>query len=212
MNHALVDSARGRKVSRARNAPRGRFESGNAAEVRRQSDAPAEIAANVEERSTGGEDRDGPAARSTRRAREVVRIVRPPVNEIVGVVGKRELGCIGLPDENRTASTHARDGGRVGCGNMVGTAERRVSCPHVGRVESVLDGHGNAVKRSQPGTRGHRTVSLLRLGECALTTKMHDRIQSRIDGIDAVQARAYYLLGRNVLVADRGREACGRCR
>jgi len=45
-------------VSCARNAPRGRFESGNAAEVRGQSDAPAEIAANVEKGSTGGEDRD----------------------------------------------------------------------------------------------------------------------------------------------------------
>ncbi len=31
----------------------------------------------------------------TRRAREVVRIVRPPVDEIVGVVGERELGCDG---------------------------------------------------------------------------------------------------------------------
>ncbi|TDI36940.1 MAG: serine/threonine protein kinase [Acidobacteria bacterium] len=115
------------------------------------------------------------------------------LDENLGVEGKRELGCIGLPDEHRPRGMHARDGGRVGCWNMVGTAERCVSGPRAGRVERVLDGHGNAVKRSDPGARGHRAVSLLRLCESALTTKMHDGVQLGTDGIDAVQTRADYL-------------------
>src|ERR1017187_6098215 len=111
-----------RKMAVGRDAAGGGLQSGNAAEMRRNADGTAAIAADSARRAEGSNGRRLTAARSSGGALQVPRIVGSAGDEIVRFVVGEEFGRVGLTQDDGARGAQAGDGGGV-LGGFVSQAE-----------------------------------------------------------------------------------------
>src|SRR6476660_6977014 len=100
MSQWTACAQRQRKLSGPRNAARGRLDGCEAAIMRGNTDAASGIGAKAERRTAGGNDRGLATAAAARRTREIIGIIRPPVDQIVSLVRASEFGHIGLAEDD----------------------------------------------------------------------------------------------------------------
>ena len=124
LGQGFEDAAEPRRVSGSRHAAARRLEAGDAADVGGLADAVAGVAADIERRSAGRDDRAGATAAATGRPREVVRVRGATEDEIVCLVRPRELGRVGLADEDPARRPETADDGGVPLRDPAGPADR----------------------------------------------------------------------------------------
>src|SRR6266480_5268140 len=76
--------------------------------MRRDSDTAAGIGAEAERRTAGGNDRGLTAAAAARRARKIIGIIGPPIDQIVGLGRACEFGHIGLAEDDAAPAARSR--------------------------------------------------------------------------------------------------------
>ena len=84
----------------------------HAAEVRGNPDRAAEVAADGQAAQAGGQRRGAASGRSTRRSRQVPRIVRGPVDRVIALPIAEHDGHVGFPDDDGACGFQTLDGDR----------------------------------------------------------------------------------------------------
>ena len=219
---AMGDDLRARVAERAdrpfvvdhagdRDAARGRLERGQPAEVRGQPDARARVGAEPAGRAARRDDRGlaaAAAARACGRGRRGCscgrrpgcrsRCRRPMAGSSSCRAGSRPPPAAGRPRSRRVAGDD-RD--------ALGHADRH---REAGGLEVVLRRERHAVQRPGGLAAGHGGVRGARLGEGALGSERHDRVERAVDLRDPREMRCDDLLGRRLAAGDDGRQRRGR--
>src|SRR5208337_3289652 len=101
-----------REVTGARNAAGSRLDGCNARAMGREAHAPTRIAAQAEWRPSCRDDGGFTAAAAPRRQRQVIRVIRSAINEVVAFPCPAEFGAVRLAEEDAPGSAQAlHDGG-----------------------------------------------------------------------------------------------------
>ena len=157
--------------------------------MRRDADAATGVGAEAERRTAGGDNRGLATAAAARRARKVVGIIGPPVDQIVRLGRAREFGHIGLAKDDAAGRTQPCDRGGVRLGHEIGSALGAAGADHTGGFQRVLDGDGDAVKRTLDFAAGERRVGFIGLFPRRLRGQLNDRIEFGVDLGDPLQMR-----------------------
>ena len=146
------------------------------------------------------------AAAAARRARAVVGVARRAEDGVEGLRAGAELGRVGLADDDRAGAAQAGDDQRVCRRDVVAVDRRAVGRPHARGVLEVLDGDRQAVQR--PGRLVARERGVGRRGpaQAQLGVEGDDRVEQRVDRLDAGQVRLHDLHAAHLAPADRGRQ------
>ena len=160
-------------------------------------------------RAAGGDDRRRAAAAAAGRAVEVVRVRRPAVHVVVGLVGPGELGRVRLAQQDPAGAEQPRDDRRVAVRDAVAPADRARGRDDARRVERVLDRERDPVERAArrcPGrARRRRPRPLAGVGG-----EPDDRVDPRVDLVDAGEAGVDDLERRDLRSRDGAREPARR--
>ncbi len=175
---------------------------GNAAEVRGDANAAAGVAANVERRTSSGDNGRGTTAAPATRARDVVRIVGAAVDQIIGLEGEREVGRVGLAHENRAGGAQTLHHGRILGGDKACASLGAAGGNEAGGFERILDGDRNAVQAA--ARCGRDFVGCCGLGECAIAPQLHNSVERRIHRGDAIEIGGNGGDARGVTLANGG--------
>src|SRR5215472_17427748 len=118
--------------------------------MRGKADATGRVAAQAEWRSARGDQRRLAAARSTRSARQIVRIVGAAVDQVVCFEREEQIGEVRTGEGHcagTTQSMHER--GIVRGTRRVTKTQGASAAARTRHFDRVLDGKGNAVERTQ---------------------------------------------------------------
>ena len=135
-----------RNVSGGGNAARSWLESADAAEMGRDANRTAAIAADSAERTTGCDSCCFAAARTAGGVREIPRITGGSTDAIVGFVSHEEFWCVGAAEENGSGGAKALDDGRCARRNFVGAEKRACGNRPASDFDAALDGERDAVQ------------------------------------------------------------------
>ncbi len=167
---------------------------------------PPSVASRAERRQTGGDGRRLAAAAAAGRAREVVRIVGPTVDEVVALERERYLRHVRLAEHDRARRLEARHAGRVLLRHEPRAPLRPADRHDARHVERVLDRHRHAVQRPRQLAARERRVQLPRAPARRFACDLHERVQLRVDLLDARQIRARHFLRGDFPLADGPRD------
>ena len=113
-----------------------------------------------------------------------------------------ELRHVGLADDDRARRPDALHEDRIRVRHQIGQ-RRALGGPQPLRGREILDGDGEAVQGSEPALSVHSVVRQIRFGqEVGSGPEGHDRIDSRVDGLDAVEEGRHDLPGRDLPARD----------
>src|ERR1700716_3062358 len=130
---------------------------------RGNTNAASGVGAETEWRTAGGNNRGLATAAAARRARKVVRVIGPPIDQIVSLGRAREFRHIGLPKNNATSRTQPCDRGGVRLGHEIGSTLGAAGADTTSRFQRVLDRDRHAVKRTFDFAAGERRVGFIGL-------------------------------------------------
>src|ERR1700757_824923 len=94
-------------MSGLRDQTSSRFDSGGTAKMGGHPNASVSIASDIERSTTNSQNSCCSSAAAAARAGLVVRVVGPPVNEVIRFVCHRQLGRVGFPEQNRAGSAQS---------------------------------------------------------------------------------------------------------
>jgi len=142
------------------------------------------------------------AARAAGRAREIVRVVGPPVDQIVRLDRSRKLWHIGLAENDGARGAKPRHRRCIGLGYVIRPAFGAPGADDARCFQRILDGHRHAVQRSFDLTARQRRIGLIRFLACGLRRDLNDGVELGIDLGDLFQMRLHdrfraQLLGAN---------------
>src|SRR5205085_2851008 len=140
------------------------------------------------------------------RAREVVRVLRTAVDEVVALEGERDFGRVGLAEYDSARRLVARDARRVLFGHEPRAPLRAADRDEARRLERVLYRHGHAVQRPPNLAARERLVRLLRARTRGLFGQEHYGVDARINFADAREVRLDHLGRRDLLTPYRARQ------
>lgn len=183
----LLQSARADDVSRAWDPAGRRLEAGHAAAMCRVADAARRVTADIERRAARRDNGRGAATAATRSARQVVRVARQPVDQVVGLVGQRQFRRVGLAEDDGAGGLQTCDHGCVGAGDEVLAAERAGRRDEICRVEGVLDRDGYAVQRPEGVAAFGGAIGLTGLCQRRCRALLHDGVDVGVHGRDPVE-------------------------
>ena len=84
----------------------GRLDSSNSIEMCGKPNTATVITANIERRATTGDDRRRAATTTTGSTAHIPRIIGPTINQVISLVGQRQLRSIGFSKQYRTGSLY----------------------------------------------------------------------------------------------------------
>ena len=115
------------------------------------------------------------------RALGVVRVARGAVDEVVGVVVERELGDVGLAEQDRARAAQVARHGRV-LGRDVALEDLRpVAAGHPGDLDALLGGERHAVQRPDALAVDRALLGRARLLERLLDSAAAPRVELAVD-------------------------------
>src|SRR3981189_3005470 len=116
--------------------------------MRRDPDAASGVGAETEWRTAGGNNRGLATAAAARRARKVVGVIGPPIDQIVSFGRARECRHIGLPKDNAASRAQPCDRGGVCLGHEIGSTLGAAGADNTSRFQRVPDPYGHGMKRT----------------------------------------------------------------
>ena len=192
-----------RELSAPRHRRFARAVAVDAAEGGGHSDRAADVAAELERGEAGGERRRAAAGRAARSARQVPRIVRPPVDRIARLPVRQHLGHVRLRHHDGARALHAGGHRRVVLRTEVLPHGHPGRGPQAADVDGLLQRHRQAAKRRVLTARPSR-VGGFGLAARALEVELDDRVQLGVVTRDALQVQLEQLDGGHPARAKRG--------
>ena len=191
------------EAGRLRHPPVGGLEADEAAEGRRDPHRAAPVGAEADRSQPGRHRGGGAAAGAARRPLEVPRIARGAEHRVVGQRLVAELREVRLAEDDGAGHAQAGDGDVVLLGQQLGEEARSAGGGEAARVERVLDRHRHAVQRTDRLPLHHGDLGLA--GRCPghAGADEAERVQPRVQRLDAGQQRLGELDGRELLVTDQ---------
>ena len=198
----------GRRVE-VRQAPGGRPEALDPAEVRRRPDAAADVGGEPERRATGRDDRALAAAAAAARALEVPGVVRPAEERVVALLVEEQLGHVRLAEDDRARVAQAAHERPFRCRQRVAPARQPECRRQALDVELLFDGDRHAGERPEQVTAGPRAVHGGRLRARVVETAGDDGVQPPVHRLDAVDVRIDHLTRRDGSLSDPAGKLAG---
>ena len=182
----------------AGNPATGRLQTNHTAICRRHSDRPAAVSSVMQRPIAGGARRCSTATRTTGGPLQIPWIRRRRPQSIHGLRRQPELGRVGLAEEDGACLTQPLDKQLVArCRPVVGDqrSHRRWNFLN---VNEILDRDRDAEQRRQllPVSQAPRQSGVARLLERQVPSLTDERIQRRLELIDALEDRGHDLFGR----------------
>jgi hypothetical protein len=193
-----------RQIGRAGDQPdrgdsvRGRLEPEHAAEVGRHADGAAEVGADVERREAGGQRGGGASARSTRRARAVVRVERTAEQVAVRLDVHRHVG---LAEQDAARAAQPFGDRTVAAGHVMSERLEAGGGAHAGRRMHVLERERHAVQIPPRQAALERDIGGARPLQRALGVEGDDGVE-RLEPVDASEVGLDDLARRGATLAD----------
>ena len=180
-------SVSGKPPARA-TRPDRRLEAHEAGVGRGAADRAAAVGAERRRHEPRRDARRRAAARPARRQRGVPGVARRAVEQVRRVALQRQLGDVGLADEDGAGGAEPRHGRLVGVGAKVRVGAAAPGGGQAAHEQVVLDGHRHAVEPGQrrPGPEARGAVPRRRAG--GFGARRHHRVQGRVEPGDAVEA------------------------
>ncbi len=166
-----------------------RFQPHGAACRRGDADRPAGVGTDRGQRHAGDDAGGGAAARSAGRPRLIVRIARGSERRVLARRAEGEFVEVGLADHDGAGPPQMDDDRRVMLGDMPGAHARRRRRGGAAHVDQILDRHRHAVQRAAIAPGGDLAIRLARLVARLVGHHENERVQPRVAGLDARQAR-----------------------
>ena len=210
MKHRIARAQRQGKLSGPRNAARGRLDRRESAVVRGNTDTASSIGAEAERRTACGNDRGLATGAAARRAREIVRIIGPTINEIVTLGRGRKLRHISLAKDDAAGCAQPGDCGAVGLRDEARPALGAAGADDACGFQGILYGNGDAVKRTFDVAACERRVGFIGFFPRRLCRQLDDGIEFRIDLGDPLQMRLYDIFRAQFLGSNSFGELAGR--
>ena len=203
----VVDHVRVAQVAgAARHAPIRALHADDAAPACRQSNRAAHVRAGRERHEASRERRARATRRAARCLREVPRVVRRAVQHGGRVEEPTHLGRCGLADGHRAGAEQARRHRRGGRRDTVLVRGRRTRLgPALDRFE-LLDAERHAAERTWIIARGDPTIDFGRRGHRAIGIEVYERIERRVEPVDALEVVLEDLDGLQLRPAHPGRD------
>ncbi len=201
-----ADRVRGRGVALVRNDPASRADAGDPAEVARDANRSTVVRADAERAHAGG-DRRGLAARgSARRAPVHVRVVSRAVDEVVRVVVDRELGDVGLAEQDRAGATQVADHDGVLCRDVALQQLRPIGAGHPSDLDGLLGRERHTMQRADVLVPGdERLFGGASFLERLLESRENQRVDLAVDLFGASYVRLDQLDGAHFSLQHGGR-------
>ncbi len=157
-----------------RHPARSWFQRTNPRKVRRQPHRPAAIAAQPRSRHASRNRRRFPAARTTRRPRQIPRMIRPPMQQVIRLVGHQKLRAVRRPQDQSTRFAQPRHHRRI-LARLVATQGQTTNLT---KIPSRRDGGLHRHRQSMQSTQ-RRPTSIERKSPRPhpLRIEVHQRIQ-----------------------------------
>ena len=193
-----------------RNAPVGRLDADDAAEGGRNPDRAGAVRALVERTQRRGRCRAGTGAGAAGGERRVPRVARDAGERAVAQRLPAELGRGGLADADRARLAQATNEGRVDVRHPVLEDVRAPHRPHALGQREVLDRHRQAVQRAERRAPHHRLLGVARGRQRGVGRDGAERVQRRIEPLDALERGPRQLDRRELLRADEPGQLGGR--
>src|SRR6266851_2961683 len=190
-----------REMSRCRNAARRRLQSADSAEMCRHANRAAAIAANASGRTARGNRRSFTTARTSRGVRQIPRIARFSMGQIVGLVGHQEFGSVGVAEKDGPSGLQSRYERGVPPGNVAHAQNGASGAGPPGNVNATLDCERNAVERSNWITAQDRRFRDEGL-DAGFAVQMYKSIERWLARLDALEMGANDFDGRELFRAD----------
>ena len=164
---------------------KGRLVGANSAEMRRNAQRAADVAAERQRTETRGERRGRPARGAARRARPVPRIVRRPVDGVVALRVAEAERHIGLAENDCARRLEAAHGKRVFRRDEVLGRRYAPGRRQSGNVVGFLDRDGHAEQRQALAARQRRIGLPRRLASAGEIPHRHG-VQIAVEPLDPV--------------------------
>ena len=175
-----------RQMAAARNASGRGLERADAREVRRHAHRAAAVAAQSRRRQPRRNRRRLAAARSARRALQIPRIARLPVQQVRGLIGHQKLGAVGRAQNQRARRAQPRHHHRIFVRNIALVQQAADLAAIACRGDRRLHGDRKAMQRP---ARLWRCIELPRLRAHASASKSTSAFELRIQPLDLPDVR-----------------------
>ena len=186
----------------------GRLEAGHAAVVGRQPQHAAGVTAQRQGCTARSHQRSIGAAAAARCALQPIGVERAAIDDILRVAAAAARRTVGLAQEERAGQLEARQRRRIRAGNMAATMLQPRRADQTGCIEAVVGAERDPMQRPLGDAARQVGVGPRRFRRgCGRT--LHQRVDRRVDGVDARLVRSHDLRSRDRLVADTcGEFAC----
>ena len=165
---------------------------------------PPDVRTDLKRRQSGGHRGGGAAGRSPRDASAVPGIDRRPEHLVVRLAVRRPARHVRLAKDDRARLAQRPDDGGIALGDIPLQLDRPARRPQTGRLDRVLDRHGQAVQRAQVVAPRDGGVCSPRRRPCALKILGHDRVQGRINPLRPLCVALEQIRAAQLPGADRG--------
>jgi hypothetical protein len=195
---------------RSGRAPGGRPDRGDAAEGRGNAQRAADVVAEAERRSAGGDQRRFAAPAAAAGSFHIPRIVGAAVERIVAFGVDEQLRDVGLGDRDRAGGPQRRDIGVVlGFHHRAARRQSERRCG-AGEIEAFLDGDRQTGQWSKLLAAQQRVVELRGGLARAVEQLDGDRVEPGVDGFEPCNEVLHDLGGRDVARGDARRNLPSR--
>jgi len=193
----VIERPRQRNHSPARHPSMRRLQSHAAAQRRRLANRPRRVSPNRRISQTSGHRRSRPSRRSARDAPNIPRIVHIPKVADQRTPAISELVQIIFSDDDRPRVPQSPNQFRVVRRDAVRTQRARRRRTHSRHVDQILQRHRNPMQRPPPLPAQNLSLGPPRLRQRRLSHHRNERIERRVQSLDALQALPRNLHRRN---------------